>query len=73
MSDDIKARKYSSKGIKANPKTLKAFTSAVNKLAWRKYQVVRADVGIDADVLASAFENGISALTVVTDAVKATA
>ena len=67
----MKTRKYTSKGISSKPKTLRKFTSAVNKLAWRKYQVVRADVGIDADVLASAFENGISALTVVEDAVAA--
>ena len=67
----MKSRKYSSKGIKTTPKTLRQFKQAVNKLAWRKYQVVRSDVGIDADVLASAFENGISALTVVENAVKA--
>ena len=67
----MKTRKYTNKGISSKPKTLRKFTSAVNKLAWRKYQVVRADVGIDADVLASAFENGISALTVVDDAVAA--
>lgn len=65
-----KARKYTSKGIKAAPKTLRQFKSAVNKLAWRKYQVTREQVGIDADVLASAFQNGVSALTVVEDAVK---
>ena len=67
----MKTRKYTSKGISSKPKTLRKFTSAVNKLAWRKYQVVRADVGIDADVLASAFANGVSALTVVDDAVAA--
>ena len=63
-----KARKYSSKGISSKQKTLRKFTSAVNKTLWRKYQLVRADVGIDADVIASAFENGIAALTVVEDA-----
>jgi hypothetical protein len=64
-----KARKYSRKGIPSSPKTLRKFTSAVNKLLWRKYQLVRADVGIDTDVLASAFQNGIAAQTVVEDAV----
>lgn len=64
-----KARKYSSKGISSKPKTLRKFTSSVNKTLWRKYQLVRADVGIDADVLASAFANGVTALAVVTDAV----
>jgi hypothetical protein len=64
-----KARKYSSKGIKSKPKTLRQFRSTVNKLLWRKYQLVRAEVGIDADVLASAYENGVAALTVVEDAV----
>ena len=67
----MKSRKYSSKGISSKPKTLRKFTSAVNKTLWRKYQQVRADVGIDADVLASAFENGVSALQVVEDAVSA--
>ena len=65
----MKSRKYSSKGIKAAPKTARQFKQAVNKLAWRKYQVTREQVGIDADVLASAFENGVSALQVVEDAV----
>jgi hypothetical protein len=65
-----KARKYSSKGISTSPKTLKKFTSAVNKLLWRKYQLVRSEVGVDETVLASAFENGVAALTVVEDAVK---
>ena len=65
----MKSRKYSSKGITSKAKTVRKFTSAVNKLLWRKYQLVRSDVGIDADVLASAFQNGVSALTVVEDAV----
>ena len=65
----MKSRKYSSKGIKATPKTLRQFKSTVNKLLWRKYQQVRADVGIDADVLALAFAEGVTALTVVENAV----
>ena len=63
------SRKYSRKGIKSAPKTLRQFKQAVNKTLWRKYHQVRRDVGIDADALASAFENGIAALTVVDNAI----
>jgi hypothetical protein len=62
-------RKYSRKGIKSQPKTARQFKQAVNKLLWRKYHAVRADVGIDATVLASAWNNGVDALTVVDTAV----
>ena len=65
MSDQISSRKYSRKGIKSAPKTLRQFRSSVNKLLWRKYHLVRADVGCDDNTLASAFNNGVDALAVV--------
>lgn len=65
----MKSRKYSAKGIKTQPKTLRQFKSSVNKLLWRKYHLVRADVALDETELASAFQNGVSALTCVEAAV----
>lgn len=69
---EIKNRKYSRKGIAIAPKTFRQFKSAFNKTLWRKYHLVRADVGVSIDVLKEAYKAGRTPLETVEGLVELT-
>lgn len=59
------SRKYSSKGIKTQPKTFRQFKSSVNKLAWRKFHATRETLGLEIADLKVAYASGITPLAYV--------
>jgi hypothetical protein len=58
MSQKIKSRKYSRKGISSAPKSARAYKSAVNKILWRKYHLRRSDLDLSVDAITGAFAEG---------------